>query len=122
MINLYNFYTEPKTLPLYKELNKPLKLMDQIHNWGETIFEKDLEPIKHIIRVTPELAYYYAEHIVGGRWDEGEPCIIHIPDRAYLYARDIIGGPWPEAEPYIKQDKYAWDSYSKLFYKGHNNA
>ena len=122
MINLYKFHTAPKSLPLYKDLVKPLKLMERIHEWGDTVTEEDLEPIKHIIMQTPELAYHYAELIIGGRWPGAEPNFIRVPQRAYMYARDIIKGPWPEAEPYIKQDEYYWDKYSSIFYGDHHNA
>lgn len=89
MLNIYRFYNRSKSLPLYKELNQPLKLIDRMSEWGNTITAQDLEPIKHIIMVSPELALYYSVGVLHERW--------------------------PEAEPYIKQLKMYWDEYQYQF-------
>lgn len=92
MLNLYNFYDKAKTLPLYKEMNRPLKLIDDIPEWGSNITKQDLEPIKHIIMTSPELALYYAVGVMKARW--------------------------PEAEQYIMKHKWHWDEYQYQFQFG----
>ncbi len=78
MLNLYNFHVKSKTLTLYKEMNGSLKLIDNIPEWGSDITGHDLEPIKHIIMTSPELAFYYAVSVMKERWYEAEPLIKQI--------------------------------------------
>ncbi len=52
----------------------------------------------------PEYAYWYAENVIGGRWEEAEPLILTNVKWAYVYALDFIDGRWPEAEPIISTD------------------
>jgi hypothetical protein len=54
---------------------------------------KDLE---RIIIKDPEWAYFYACHIIGGRWKEAENIISTDSYWAYIYAGNIIKGKLPE--------------------------
>ena len=61
----------------------------------------------------PKWAYWYAKHILEGRWTEAEKVIITNTMWAYWYARDIIRGRWPEAEPVFRKDPEVAYWYSR---------
>ena len=46
----------------------------------------------------PYWAYWYALHIIKGRWPEAEATIMTSPEWSYRYARHVIKDRWPEAE------------------------
>ena len=78
-----------------------------------------LEPVTGIGKKNdPKLAYYYARHIIKGRWKEGEEAIRRDPRWAYLYARDVIGERWPEGEETMKKDSYWVYLYARNIIKG----
>ena len=61
-----------------------------------------------------EWAYWYARHVIKGRWPEGESVIMTSLEWAHWYALDVIKGRWPEAESVIMKDpkwasRYACD-------------
>ena len=102
MLNVYDFYSNPKSLTGYK---------DRIKYVPDLAYEK---AIKTPNRRSPELeptimkntsaAYWYAADVIKGRWPDAEPIIMKDPSNAYQYALKIIKGRWPEAEPYIMKD------------------
>ena len=49
-------------------------------------------------------AYWYALHIIKGRWPEAEATIMTSSYWAYWYAYNVIKGRWPEAEAIILSD------------------
>jgi hypothetical protein len=101
MINFYEFYNKPG---LDKEEYSPL--LDTLL-CGE--YTKELEPIKHIIKIMPEHAYQYAYKIIGARFIEAEPYIMKDPFYGLMYAQYVIRGRWIEAEPVIiKNTWHAW--------------
>lgn len=50
------------------------------------------------------VAIWYAENVMGGRWPEGEKTIMNDPKNAVDYAVNVIRGRWTEAEPAIMRD------------------
>jgi len=69
------------------------------------IIEKinDLPVAKRQIRQiakNPSVAYYYAYHVIGGRFPEAEPTIAKDPTWAYGYARSVLKKPRSEAGIY----------------------
>lgn len=116
MLNLYNYYDNVKSLPLYSELSSHLPLLDNHEEW-EPQDAKTLEPIKHIIKQSPANAYYYALNVIKGRWPEAEPWIMKAPYYAYKYAQLFIKGRWPEAEPYIIKNISIANMYVKNIIK-----
>jgi hypothetical protein len=104
MLNLYDYYEEPDTLPLYDTVFRSLHYIDAVHNWDVSVFKRDLEPILGVIIKKPKLAFYYADTILKARWPECEKYLITSPTWSYQYAKYIIKGRWPEAEPIIATD------------------
>lgn len=60
---------------------------------------------------TSEKIYYYASHVIGGRWAEAEHLILCDPIFSFWYTTDIIKARWPEVEPIIKKDNDIWKAY-----------
>ena len=117
MLNVYKYYQDAKSLPLYNEISSQMKLLDNYHNtWGRTVFAEDLSLIKNIISGSPKYALRYAENIIKGRWKEAEPYIMRSP-YAYFYAKYVIKGRWVEAEENIMKDSYFAAEYSKYILK-----
>ena len=118
MLNIYNYYQDAKSLPLYNEISSQMKLLDNYHKtWGRTVFAKDLSLIKNIISVSPKYALQYAENIIKGRWPEAEPYIMKVTESAYFYAKYVIKGRWLEAEENIMKDPYFAAEYAKYILK-----
>lgn len=113
MLNLYTYYEQPDTLPLYGTVNKALQYVSKTGDWGEKIFEKDLEPITQIIKKQPKKAYQYARQVIRKRWPEAEPYIVKDPEYACYYARDLFKGRWEDAEHTIAQDPRCAAIYAK---------
>jgi len=44
----------------------------------------------------PDWCYWYAEHVIQGRFPEGEAIIIKDPSCACQYELDVVQGHWPE--------------------------
>ena len=110
MLNVYEYFDEPKELSLFDEIGGVIEYLNTPSNWS-TLGASGLKPILNAIKKSPDLAYYYAVNVVRGRWEEAEPVIIKDPEWAYRYARDILRARWPEAEPHIKTNDYAKSSY-----------
>lgn len=104
MLNLYDYFEEPETLPMYDTVYRSLDYVSAVHQWGDSIFKRDLEPLLGIIRRSPKLAFYYAYSILQARWPEGETTIIKDTTWSYQYARNVMRRRWPEAEPIIAKD------------------
>jgi hypothetical protein len=121
MLNLYDYYEDPDTLPLYDTVFRSLHYIDAVHNWDVSVFKRDLEPIlgviikkpKLIIATDPGHAVKYATQVIRGRFPEAEPYILkgNTPFLVYDYAKYVINGPWPEGEHIILQDLYTTMMY-----------
>jgi hypothetical protein len=107
MINFYEFYNKTG---LDGEEYAPL--LDTLL-CGE--YTKELELIKHIIKIMPEHAYQYTYKIIGARWLEAEPYIMIDSSVALMYAQYVIRGRWIEAEDIIIKDWWTWDEYYQEF-------
>jgi hypothetical protein len=71
------------------------------------------EPTKKEL-TDPQSAYYYAKHIIKGRWEQGEAIIATDPDWAYWYAYYVIKGRWEQGEPIIATDPH-WAKFYVVF-------
>jgi hypothetical protein len=123
MLNLYNYYDDYESLPLYKELGSAIPLLSQTNRqlWGGQIQEEDLKPVIEIIKSSPHYSYVYAVDIIGGRWPDGENAIKTDPHLALRYIKQILtrdpnwpykSGRWPDAEPYIMRNGYIAYQYA----------
>lgn len=113
MLNVYDYYTEPSSLPLYEELSESFKWMKMLIDgvYDEEYIRAKLQPLIHIFAKSPEQSYLYAEWVLRDRFPDGEKAISGSPHYALEYALDILknnpdwqykSGRWPEAEPTIK--------------------
>jgi len=133
MLNLYSYYQQPEQLPGHAKINKAIKLINYSSNWGGSITQEELEPIKHIIEKNAELASTYARKFTYKRWPEAEPYIMKDAIYAYSYAINILSqdkdwikekghanGRWPDAEPFILASKniFVIRTYAKNIIKG----
>ncbi len=101
MLNLYKFYDDPQSLPLYNELKSALpRLLHPSRWWDEHYTREDFKSVEHIIIRDPKTSYCYASSVLHSRFPEAEP-IIMTSSLAVDYARYIIKGRWPQAEPDI---------------------
>lgn len=123
MLNLYKYYDDAKSLPMYTELNNKIYMLLKPNrtSWGTSISAEELEPIIQIIKRSPIYAYDYAKNIIKGRWPEGESVIKRRPYEAYQYSLYMLrldphwqykSGRWPDAEPYIMKDSDMANSYA----------
>jgi hypothetical protein len=112
MLNIYKYYDDPQSLPLYNELKSALpRLLHPSRWWDENYTREDFKPVEHIIIRNPETSYYYASSVLHSRFPEAEPYIMKDTSSAFIYAKDVIKGRWPEAEPYIKENERYWNWY-----------
>ena len=73
----------------------------------------------------PNWAFWYALHVIKGRWPEAEEVIMRDARSAQYYAEHVIGGRWPEAEVIIMTDVQSalWYKASlERIKKGNGNA
>ena len=109
MLNIYKYYQDAKSLPLYNELGSHLKLLDNSNQWMPEDAKK-LEPIKHIIMQNATNAYKYAKNVLHSRWKEAEPYILKNTYTTVRYVQDIIKEPCPEIEHELT------GTYASLYY------
>lgn len=127
MLNVYNYYDDYKTLPLYNEIGTQFHLLNPFSWEQDNRTKEDLEPVKHIILRSAQLICYYAVLILHARLPKCEPIIMKTPMFAFVYASAILAndpewckipghenGRWPEAEPYIMNSMYR-KIYKKTF-------
>jgi hypothetical protein len=120
MLNIYKYYSEAESLPLYNELNDLMDLLETPTWWHPSMVDQ-LEPLMPMITKSSVLAFCYAIFVLeGSRFPAGEPIIMKDPASAYKYAKDIIKGRWkdigkPEAEEHIKKSESDWYVYKKHF-------
>ena len=57
---------------------------------------KRLPELEYIIMTDPQIACFYAEDIIKGRWIEAEDIIMNDPHETYCYAIQVIKGKLPE--------------------------
>ena len=92
---------------------------DQVMDVKDRQFEvpKGLAKLMAPTEPTPEIAYHYALHVIGGRWPEAEPEIRKNSVWACLYARYVIKGRWPEGELAISKDPERAYQYARYVMK-----
>lgn len=93
MINLYTLHNKKEKLDNYKKYNKLIHRVKK-----GSVLGADYGPILHIIKKSPLIAVDYAIFVLKGRFYEAEPYIMRDKQCAYFYAKHIIKGRWPEAE------------------------
>lgn len=110
MINFYKYYEgELDNQKLYDE---PLKFATPLCEQ----YKDEVASILHIIKKSPNHAYWYAVYILKRkRWKEAEPYIKKVPYYAFLYAVNVMCSRWKEAESYIKTDEVWWGLYCSNF-------
>ena len=64
------------------------------------------EKAEKIIAKDADLSFWYASHVLKGRFELGEPAIAKDPCRAYCYASEVIKGRFELGEKAIAQDVY----------------
>ena len=109
MLNIYKYFDDAKSLPLYTEIGIPFRLLAHIDQCTPVDAEK-LEPIKHIIMQNATNAYKYAKNVLQGRWKEAEPYILKNAYTTVRYVQDIIKEPCPEIEHELT------GTYASLYY------
>lgn len=109
MLNIYKYYDDAKSLPMYNELKIALPRLSHPSGWWyENYTKEDFKSVEHIIAKDPKLSYSYVSSVLHSRFPEAEPIIMKSPI-AVDYARHIIKGRWLEAEPYImKSPEHAY--------------
>ena len=112
MLNVYEYFDEPKSLNLHDKIEPALQYVTQLYRWGASVSKEDLEPIKGLILKNPKLIFYYTHEVIEGRWPEAEHIIAKDPSYAYSYALYVIKGPFKDAEPYIAEDPSMSVSYA----------
>ena len=122
MINFYQIYNGKEKLDYYEKYNDGLDIFSYLGRKHYGVFDPGdvsvLKNVLHIIKREPNLAFWYADVIINGRWEEAEPTIMKCPIYAYEYALDIIKGRWSEAEKYIMKDIHWAFYYAKHIIKG----
>ncbi len=113
-MNLYKLHDKPKSLYGYEERNNvvPELIKKQIES-GKPV---NAQQLKNIVS-NSELALWYANDIIKGRWPAGEKAIASDPWYAYLYAKYIIKGRFPEGEKAIASNPGYIKSYQDLLNK-----
>lgn len=114
MLNVYEYYDDYQSLPMYDKIAPALALYDNVYSWDHSS-RSILEPLEHMIAKQPMTAYRYAAEVMRGRFPDAEPYIMKDPYYAQEYALNIIKGRWEEAEPYIKTSSDYWERYKKEF-------
>jgi hypothetical protein len=106
MMNFYEFYNKTGLdKEHYGVLIEKLKSHD---------YQDDYTDILHIIMKAPYYAYYYAQYVIGGRWEAAESHIKKSSTYSYYYAINIMKERWLEAEPMITVE-FWWDLYCEKF-------
>jgi len=75
-------------------------------NLGNRIPE--LEPV---ISKDAFYSYYYAKHVIKGRWELGELAISKDSGYSFSYAKYVIKGRWELGEPSISKDAGYYSFY-----------
>ncbi len=111
MLNLYNYFSNPKKLLGYNERVTIVPILA----YQKCIVDGTRDPtLEKTILKDPWLAYKYSNNMINGRWPEAEQYLFNNnPEVCYLYAKNIIKGKWEEAEHVIKQDRQLWKVYNK---------
>ena len=133
---LYDLLDDPKKSPSYEKAErspilvwrkyknnpKELKKREDVlakhpevaYRYAEEILGHRFPEGEPAIATSPKFAFWYADYVLNGRFPEGEDAIATNPVYAAIYARDMIEGPWPEAEKTIMQHQEAWRKYIKF--------
>lgn len=125
MLNIYKFYDDAISLPLYNELNNKLQILNRLSQYIDGTSDIDdaeeaeqefaynkLSPVISIIAKSPKLAAFYATYILKERWPEAEHVIAKNAEGALEYAMQILSARFLEAETYIKRLPSAAKQYA----------
>ena len=108
-MKLYDLVVDPSKLATYGKFISPQEAYERLQQGDTTPY------LVKAVASDSKWAYYYARHIINGRWPEGEKAIASDPHWAYLYAYgyalDIIKGRFLEGEKTIANDSY----WAKLY-------
>jgi len=74
--------------------------------------------LEAIISQDAYFSYYYAKHVIKGRWELGEAAISKDVYYSYLYAKHVIKGRWELVEPNISKNAQSSFYYAKYVIKG----
>jgi hypothetical protein len=117
MLNVFNYYDNPKDLNKSELINK-LELLKNITELSQENGAKEkLAPVLYIIKKSARISYLYARYILKERWIEVEPIICKDSWYSYMYAKHVINGPWKECEPAIMKDPESIFYYTKYILK-----
>jgi hypothetical protein len=75
---------------------------------------RSLPALEPYILPHPDLCYYYAYHVIRGRWRQGEAVIAKDPTIAYWYAVDVVQDRWPRGEVAIMSNSATARGYNKF--------
>lgn len=117
VVNLYNLHVNPSILYRYKDRwMVPGVVRDMIRAPG---FVKDSRVERVLINSNDyESVYWYARHVIEGRWIDGEQCLSRSAQFSYLYAKHILNDRFELGEGMIAVDmQYAY-LYAKNVLKG----
>lgn len=112
MLNLYDKFDNPKSLPGYNDHYPFFKAADDLVWELSEVTDEDKEVLArhtNIIQKSAKLAFYYAKNVMKARWEDAEPYIMQKPEYSSPYAGNVIKGTWasigkPEAEEIIMKD------------------
>jgi hypothetical protein len=119
-MNIYKYYSHPKSLDGYEEVltRVPKIAFEHAEGLGRRFPEAEAAIAKDA-----QYAYWYATIIIKGRFPEGEAAIANHTLYAFSYAYSIINGRFPEGEASIAKSaqyayKYARDVIKERFPEG----
>jgi len=111
-MKLHDLVDDPSKLATYGKFISPEEAYERL---------KQGDKAPYLIRAVasdPNCAYYYARHVIKGRWPEGEKVIASVPYYAYRYALYTIKDRFPEGEKAIASDPVYAHAYARYVIKG----
>jgi len=79
---------------------------------------KRMPELEGIILKDVYSSYWYARHIIEGRWELAEPAISKDAEYSFYYALNLIKGKWEKAEPAIIKNAYYSYLYARYVIEG----
>jgi lambda repressor-like predicted transcriptional regulator len=105
-MNLYKLHANPETLDHYDIAHDkvPKLIWDKYENNPEELRKREAALAKD-----GQYAYFYAKHVLKGRWPAGEEAIAKDAFASYEYATDVLKAGFPAGEEAIAKDaRYAY--------------
>lgn len=121
MLNLYDKFDKPETLPGYDGEYHTKMVFKMLNESPERLSSEDKKLLARntdVIIKDPKAIYMYADYVIQGRWEEGEPYIMKNTKWAVAYARGVIKGRFEAAEPYIMKDAAKAFLYASNIFQG----